>query len=131
MSHDEKLVSKLGLKPGKKNFTLHAPKDYSSNLPYIKKLDSLEELSNKCDWIQAFYDNGDQLELEIESLKQNLINTGQLWVSWPKKSSGVQSDLSDRSIREIGLRAGLVDVKIVSVNDIWSGLKFVYRVVDR
>jgi hypothetical protein len=54
-----------------------------------------------------------------------------LWVSWPKKSSGVATDLDENIIREIGLAAGLVDVKVCAVTDVWSGLKFVRRVQDR
>jgi hypothetical protein len=54
-----------------------------------------------------------------------------LWVSWPKKSSGVETDLNDNVVREIGLDAGLVDVKVCAVTEIWSGLKFVRRLKDR
>jgi hypothetical protein len=54
-----------------------------------------------------------------------------LWISWPKKTSGITSDLDENKIRQIGLDAGLVDVKVCAVSDIWSGLKFVIRVKDR
>jgi hypothetical protein len=54
-----------------------------------------------------------------------------LWVCWPKKSSGVATDLNENDVRKIGLDAGLVDVKVCAVNDVWSGLKFVIRVKDR
>jgi hypothetical protein len=54
-----------------------------------------------------------------------------LWVSWPKKASGVATDLNENGVRKIGLEAGLVDVKVCAVNEIWSGLKFVIRVKDR
>ena len=54
-----------------------------------------------------------------------------LWISWPKKSSGMASDLDENVVRKIGLDAGLVDVKVCAVNDVWSGLKFVIRVKDR
>jgi hypothetical protein len=54
-----------------------------------------------------------------------------LWVSWPKQSSGVATDLDGNSVREIGLAGGLVDVKVCAVTEIWSGLKFVRRVKDR
>ena len=54
-----------------------------------------------------------------------------IWIAWPKKSSGVKTDLVFDSVQRIGLHAGLVDVKICAVNDIWSGLKFVYRLKDR
>jgi hypothetical protein len=54
-----------------------------------------------------------------------------LWVSWPKKSSGVATDLNENDVRDIGLAAGLVDIKVCAVTDVWSGLKFVRRVKDR
>jgi hypothetical protein len=54
-----------------------------------------------------------------------------LWIAWPKKSSGVPSDLDENKIRETGLAAGLVDVKVCAINETWSGLKFVKRVADR
>ena len=54
-----------------------------------------------------------------------------LWISWPKKSSGIQTDLGESDVRAAGLAAGMVDVKICAVDDTWSGLKFVYRLCDR
>ena len=54
-----------------------------------------------------------------------------LWVSWPKKTSGVVTDLNENDVRRIGLIAGLVDVKVCAVSEVWSGLKFVIRVKDR
>jgi hypothetical protein len=60
-----------------------------------------------------------------------LAPAGMLWISWPKKSSGVASDLNENVIRQIGLAAGLVDVKVCAVTEVWSGLKFVRRVKDR
>jgi hypothetical protein len=54
-----------------------------------------------------------------------------LWVSWPKKSSGVATDLTENNVRDIGLVAGLVDVKVCAVSEVWSGLKFVRRLKDR
>jgi hypothetical protein len=54
-----------------------------------------------------------------------------LWVSWPKKTSGVATDLDENKVRDVGLAAGLVDVKVCAVNDVWSGLKFVIRIKDR
>jgi hypothetical protein len=54
-----------------------------------------------------------------------------LWVSWPKKTSGLAKDLDENVVRRVGLEAGLVDVKVCAVSDIWSGLKFVRRVADR
>jgi len=60
-----------------------------------------------------------------------LTPAGMLWVSWPKKSSGVATDLDENVVRNIGLAAGLVDVKVCAVTEVWSGLKFVRRLKDR
>ncbi len=128
---DKKLSDKLGIKPGQKAYTVHAPENYYKILAYPTQLSDIKELSNKCDWIQAFYYDKSILEMEIYSLKDSLSHTGQLWISWPKKSSRVESDLDDNSVRQIGLYTGLVDVKLAAVDDIWSGLKFVYRLNDR
>jgi hypothetical protein len=71
------------------------------------------------------------LTREFSRLAKLLAPAGMLWVSWPKKSSGVATDVSENIVREIGLEAGLVDVKVCAVTDVWSGLKFVRRVKDR
>lgn len=74
-----------------------------------------------------------QAELKKEFLRfsKQLAPAGMIWVSWPKKSSGVATDLGENEVRKIGLNAGLVDVKVCAVNDVWSGLKFVIRLKDR
>ncbi len=72
-----------------------------------------------------------ELEKHFSSLFKVLAPAGMLWVSWPKRSSGVVSDLNENVVRQIGLGAGFVDVKVCAVTEIWSGLKFVRRVKDR
>jgi len=67
----------------------------------------------------------------ISALKDNISSRGALWVSWPKASSGVKTNLNETIIREIGLRSGPVDVKVCAVDEMWSGLKFVYQLKDR
>jgi hypothetical protein len=128
---DKNLSAKLGLKPELKAYILHAPEGYSKLLPPTNEINDIKKLNNKCEWIQAFYYDNSVLGIEITLLKDRLSRTGQLWLSWPKKSSGVKSDLNDNTVRQLGLDAGLVDVKIASINSIWSGLKFVYRTSDR
>ena len=72
-----------------------------------------------------------ELTRNFSRLAAKLQPAGMLWIAWPKRTSGVASDLSDGIVREIGLDAGLVDVKVCAVNETWSGLKFVIRVKDR
>ena len=68
---------------------------------------------------------------QFPKFARRLAPAGMLWVSWPKKASGVVTDLTENDVMRIGLTAGLVDVKVCAVNEIWSGLKFVIRVQDR
>ena len=72
-----------------------------------------------------------ELRKKFAPFAANLVENGMIWVAWPKKSSGVVTDLTFNNVQRIGLDAGLVDVKICAVNEIWSGLKFVYRLKDR
>jgi hypothetical protein len=71
------------------------------------------------------------LKKEFTQLAKTLTPAGMLWISWPKKSSGVPTDLNENLVREIGLAAGLVDVKVCAITEVWSGLKFVRRLKDR
>ena len=72
-----------------------------------------------------------ELKKQFAQAAKQLAPAGMLWVSWPKKASGVASDLDENIVRGIGLDAGLVDVKVCAVSEVWSGLKFVIRVQDR
>lgn len=72
-----------------------------------------------------------ELQREFFRFSKQLAPTGMIWVGWPKKSSGVLTDLGEDAVRGIGLAIGLVDVKVCAVNDVWSGLKFVIRLKDR
>jgi len=71
------------------------------------------------------------LAKRFPALRDRLESNGMLWVGWPKKTSGIASDLTEGVVREYGLAAGLVDVKICAIDDTWSGLKFVRRLRDR
>jgi len=83
------------------------------------------------DFAMVFTKSKAELEKEFKRVAKSLKPAGMLWVSWPKKSSGVVTDLDENVVREIGLAAGLVDVKVCAVTDVWSGLKFVRRLKDR
>ena len=83
------------------------------------------------DFIHLFVKSKRIFEKEFLKLKSELKKEGMLWVSWPKKSSKVESDLDETIIRNYGLQKGLVDVKVCAVSEVWSGLKFMYRIKDR
>src|SRR6266542_6090852 len=127
------LTKKLGFKQGFRAGLVNPPKGFQSELDALP--DNVQimvgDLPKKLDLIILFTDSQRSLKKEFKSLARKLTQNGMLWVAWPKKASGVVTDLSDNSVRQIGLDFGLVDVKVCAVNDIWSGLKFVYRLKDR
>lgn len=83
------------------------------------------------DFVMLFSKRRAELGQLLPVYSKLLAPAGSLWVSWPKKSSGVACDMNENDIRDMGLAIGLVDVKVCAVNDVWSGLKFVIRVKDR
>ena len=83
------------------------------------------------DLLHFFTDKRSELKRRFPRLAERLEAAGGLWISWPKKSSGVSTDVSEADVRRIGLAAGLVDNKICAVDDVWSGLRFVIRLRDR
>jgi hypothetical protein len=83
------------------------------------------------DFAMIFVKTAAELKKQFPRFAKQLAPAGMLWVSWPKKASGVATDLDENEVRRIGLEVGLVDVKVCAVSEIWSGLKFVIRVKDR
>ena len=126
------VIEKLGLREGFTVLTLHAPPDYASQLGALPKgVLVRKRLVPDLDFIHYFTASEQDLITDFPSLKRGLAKTGMLWISWPKKSSSMKTDLSENAIREIGLRNGLVDVKVCAFDDTWSALKFVYRLAAR
>lgn len=83
------------------------------------------------DYIHFFAKTSLELAKAFPDLKNALAKTGMLWLSWPKRSSGMQTDLDENRVMQIGLNGGLVDIKVAAIDETWSGLKFVYRLKDR
>jgi hypothetical protein len=83
------------------------------------------------DFAMVFAKTQAELKSGFVRLAKRLAPSGMLWISWPKKTSGVATDMNENDVRRIGLDAGLVDVKVCAVSEVWSGLKFVRRVKDR
>lgn len=126
------LVKKLGIKPGFCMFAQKQPEGYWTWLePLLEHVEIKQTLKGELDFIHVFVKERSIFEKEFMRCKKHLKKDGMLWVSWPKKSSGVHTDLDENIIRTIGLEAGLVDVKVCAVDDVWSGLKFVFRIKDR
>jgi Protein of unknown function (DUF3052) len=127
------LPKKLGIKDGFRVHFVAAPDDVRAELKNALAACAIARDIDKAplDFAMAFTKSKAELTKEFKQIAKRLAPAGMLWVSWPKKSSGVATDLDENVVREIGLAAGLVDVKVCAVTDIWSGLKFVRRVKDR
>jgi len=122
------LADKLGIKRGLKIAVINFPVGYTKRLgDDIGEICSTTGKNGSYDLVQYFAAKRDDLEEEFPILNGMLSKGGFIWISWPKRSSGVETDLNENEVREIGLENGLVDVKVVSVDEIWSALKFVHR----
>ena len=129
---DRSLSEKLGIKPVTQVVALGAPRSYPSllgRLPTGAKLHA--RLRRTPEFIHRFVRRRHELERDFPRLARVLSDKGTLWISWPKKASGVATDLTENIVREIGLGHGLVDVKVCAVDEVWSGLKFVRRLENR
>jgi hypothetical protein len=126
------LPKKLGIKDGFRVWLVNAPAEVRAELkPELACCQVLSNGKNPLDFVMLFTKSKAELATEFDRFAKLLAPAGMLWVSWPKKSSGVSSDLDENIVREIGLAAGLVDVKVCAVSETWSGLKFVRRLKDR
>ena len=126
------MAKKLGIKNGYKIRIINEPKGYFelfSDLP--GDLSIITDNKIKKDFIHYFTKSASELKKDIKRLKQEIEQNGIIWISWPKKTAKVETDLNGNIVRETGLRNGLVDIKVCAVNEIWSGLKFVIPVKDR
>lgn len=122
------LVKKLGIKEGDEVLFINEPDHYFGLLDVLPEV---KEASNDADFIHLFTKKHARLRAELPNLKKRLKKTGMLWISWPKKTSGVSTDLSDAIVRQEGLDVGLLDTKVCAVDGTWSALKFMYRKADR
>jgi len=126
------LGEKLGIRSGVPVVALGAPPNYAALIAPLPEGTSLRtRLTPDARFIHQFARSRADLETAFPRLAKALADDGTLWISWPKKASGVETDLTEEVLRELGLPLGLVDVKVCAVDDIWSGLKFVRRKENR
>ncbi|MBL7842075.1 MAG: DUF3052 family protein [Cyclobacteriaceae bacterium] len=125
------LLKKLGIKDDAELYLFQPPENYKTLVGLPKTNVIRKNLSGAIEFIHMFVKDQKTFEKEFVRCAEHLKKDGMLWVSWPKKSSKVVTDLDENKIRDFGLRAGLVDVKVCAVDDTWSGLKFVFRLKDR
>src|SRR5215213_40846 len=126
------LVKKLGIKEGSRIALVNAPKDFQSELGELPdRVEFVKRGTKSLDIVLFFVLSQRELARDFSRLAEKLATNGMIWIAWPKKSSGVTTDLLFECVQRIGLDAGLVDVKICAIDETWSGLKFVYRLKDR
>jgi hypothetical protein len=126
------LAQKLGIKPGSVVAVLNAQGSYEAIVsPQPEGVRLQKAVSVKTDLVHLFCERRSELVRRLPAIAARLRPDAAVWVSWPKKASGIETDLGENLIREIGLKAGLVDVKVCAVTDVWSGLKFVIPLKNR
>ena len=122
------LAQKLGIKAGSHLLLVGAPDAYLALLdPLPEGVQFGTQLSESTDIVQIFAVRSAELQQLLSSYRAKLKSTGMIWVSWPKKSAKVPTDITEDIIREVALPLGFVDVKVCAVNEVWSGLKLVIR----
>lgn len=127
------LQKKLGIKEGFIVQALNAPKkyvDFFRDLP--KNVEFVDaQYQGAIDFAHVFCTTKDQLKAHVEIAKKNLKKTGVLWISWPKKTSKIPTEVDKFDVMSHGQKVGLVDTKVAAIDMDWSGHKFVYRTIDR
>ena len=123
------LWKKLGYKAGVSAYVEGEPGNYISllTLPADVVVTWLPRAKSEMEFVHLFATSASQLKSKLESVRKRIVPAGVIWVSWPKKSSGVTSDITEDTIRDEALPMGLVDVKVCAVDEVWSGLKLVIR----
>jgi hypothetical protein len=126
------LPQKLGIKPGLTVVTISAPTNYRRLLGKIPEgVAFSNRLKPDSNFVHVFIKKRRELEKRLSILREKIADTGTVWVSWPKKSSGVPTDVTEDVVRTVALPLGFVDIKVCAVDDTWSGLKLMVRRVNR
>ena len=123
------LPKKLGIKEGARVAVIGAPDGFDLELPPGATV--TQRLSGKADVVLFFTTERAKLASRLDALVKAIHPDGGLWVSWPKKSSKVPTDITEDVIREVALPVGVVDNKVCAVDDTWSGLRLVWRKENR
>lgn len=126
------LAKKLGIKEGLTIRLVNQPEYYFDLFTdFPQNISILADEKKKKNFIHYFVKEAKQLKKDIISLRNEIEQDGMIWISWPKKSSKVATDITEDVIRKLALENGLVDIKVCAVDEIWSGLKLVIPVKDR
>jgi hypothetical protein len=126
------LAKKLGIRQGFKVRLIDAPKNYFELFTdFPGNLLLVTETQTKKDFIHYFVKDVDELRSNISVLKGEIVPNGMIWISWPKKSSGIKANIDEDAIRNLAITNGLVDIKVCAIDQTWSALKLVIPVKNR
>jgi hypothetical protein len=126
------LPQKLGIKPGLSVVTINAPTNYRRLLGTIPEgVTFSDRLKPDLNFVHVFIKKRSELEKRLSFLREKIADTATVWVSWPKRSSGVLTDLTEDAVRAVALPLGFVDVKVCAIDETWSGLKLMVRRENR
>lgn len=129
---DTPLQKKLGIRENMSLMLINPPGNYHRLIGKLPEQVTLRKRAAvNTSFMHGFVTSHTALRRVFNRALRYLARDGMLWVSWPKKVSGVGTEVSESDVRKAGLAAGLVDIKICAVDETWSGLKFVYRLKDR
>ena len=123
------LWKKLGYKTDTSAYVDGGPGNYRSllALPADVHVEWLTHPKSDIEFVHLFATLASKLKEKLKSYRTKIVPNGVIWVSWPKKSSGVRTDITEDTIRDVALPMGLVDIKVCAVDEVWSGLKLVIR----
>ena len=127
------LWKKLGYKTGVSARIDGGPGNYRSllSLPAAVQVKWLTHPKSDIEFVHLFATSTSELKAKLKSYRTKIVPGGVIWVSWPKKSSGVKTDITEDTIRDLALPMGLVDIKVCALDEVWSGLKLVIRKEQR
>ena len=126
------LLQKLGIKPGLTVVTINPPINYRRLLESIPEgVTFSDRLKPDSTFVHVFVRECSELAKRLPVLREKVSDTGIIWISWPKKSAGVPTDVTEDVIRAVALPLGFVDVKVCAIDETWSGLKLMVRRENR
>jgi hypothetical protein len=126
------LAQKLGFKSGSSVVVINAPVNYEKLLgKFARDLNFTNRVAANAEFVHFFTAWRAELAKQLKRLRKQVADTGVIWVSWPKKSSGIVTDITEDTIRAVALPLGFVDTKVCAVDETWSGLKLMIRRENR
>ena len=125
------LPQKLGIKPGTTLVVINEPSKYRKLLGKLDQAKFSNRIAANSNFVHLFTVRRSELQSKLSILRGKIADGGTIWVSWPKKSADVPTDITEDVIRKVALPLGLVDIKVCAVDETWSGLKLMIRRENR